>query len=203
MGPSRSAIFSPSFSTTSEMLCGSSSCSRQENLSTSLMGRISLPLCFSSILRLFLSFDSSNSFASRNILFSSPFSEFVQFMLIICNLNFWRRKEAARICKVLLISFPEEPTGRFWPRPGLETWRVSSSLVYLVRPMHGLFRRKLRKLPSGRISTVSKACGKTENLVTSGGLVQPGFLYPRLSVCKHNNTTRTKMAATISKINSI
>ena len=49
----------------------------------------------------------------------------------------------------------------------------------------------------------SKACGKTENLVTSGGLVQPGFLYPRLSVCKHNNTARTKIAATISKINSI
>ena len=45
---------------------------------------------------------------------------------------------------------------------------------------------------------MSKACGKTENLVTSGGLVQPGFLYPRLGVCKHNNTTRTKIAATIS-----
>ena len=32
------------------------------------------------------------------------------------------------------------------------------------------------RLPNG----LCKACGKTENLVTSGGLVQPGFLYPRL-----------------------
>ena len=86
--------------------------------------------CLSSILSLFLSFDSSNSLAPRAFIFSS--AELVQFLLQICKLNLRGRRKEAGIRKVLLFFPPRGTDGNFFfdDGNGLD-WRLGGSLLPL------------------------------------------------------------------------